>query len=157
MYRRRYLNGSFGGMFEFKRRMYVITPFPRPAFVPSPFPDLLSRLVHHLPSCTFLLRLSFFPHHFFRPPPSAFYLRPSSVTFPASVVLASRPQHPASILLFPAFPTAFHLATRDGFPSPLSLPTTASASPPPLFFLSPPLFFLHFLFLTDNRIQNGDP
>ena len=138
MYRRKYLNGSFGGMLEFKRRMYVITPFPRPAFVPSPFPDLLSRLVHHLPSCTFLLRLSFFPHHFFRPPPSAFYLRPSSVTFPASVVLASRPQHPASIPFFPAFLTTFPL--RDPRRISFSFVVTDDPHPPFIGFPCPSFF-----------------
>ena len=47
---------------------------------------------------------------FFRPPSSAFYPRPSSVTFPASVVLVSRPQHPAFIsLLLPPFSPSISL------------------------------------------------
>jgi hypothetical protein len=131
---------------------YVITPFSRPAFMPSPFRDLLSRLVHHLPSCTFPFRLSFFRTIFFRPPSSAFYLRPSSVTFPASVVLASRPQHPASIPFFPAFPTPFPLrdprrtsfsfvVTDDCTPVFRRLPfSPSSPSPPLIFFLAFQIF-----------------
>ena len=140
MYRRKYLNGSFGGMLEFKRRMYVITPFPRPAFVPSPFPDLLSRLAHHLPSCTFLFRLSFFPHHFSVRPRQPFTPVRLRLLFPPPLFLlparSTLPPSPCSLLSQPLSISA----TRDGFPSPSSLPTTASASPS----LPPSTFFLAF-------------
>ena len=122
----------------------------RGAGASSCFPTLLSGSPHtSLPTCLHpfsvspslplsrpIRLLSVFPVLlFFRPPSSAFYPRPSSVTFPVSVVLASRPPHSASIPFFPAFPTAFPLrdprrisfsfvVTDDRilFPHPLFLP-----------------------------------
>lgn len=131
----------------FPSRVHAVS-FPRFAFPPGSSPFFL-----YLPVPLFL-----FPHHLFSvrprqpftsarlrllfPPP--LFLLPARSTLPPSL---------SSLLSQPLFLSA----TRDGFPSPSSLPTTSSAFYrfSLSFFFSPiEFFFLHFSFLTDNRIQS---
>ena len=139
MYRRRYFNGSFGGMFRFERRVlcnHTFFPsrvhavsFPRFAFPPGSSPSFL-----YLPVPLFL-----FPHHLFsvrpRQPFTSARLR---LLFPPPLFLLPARSPPASIPFFPAFLTTFPL--RDPRRISFSFVVTDDPHPPFIGFPCPSFF-----------------